>query len=174
MAEIDRIYCSSRKDFIEFYEWCEMFEEECYKDTQKYITDYFYITPHRWDEKDKNVWGMAITNTPFSIDMWLWKHCPVKFVRERLNEWGGYSCKISKKQLFYIEKSFDREKYRQDKTIRALKEFINEQERYKSIGFKSFGYKLYPTAVKALEAINNGECRYKYAKKLNEWQTLIF
>lgn len=173
MAAIDRIYCSSRKDFIEFYEWCEMFEEECYKDTQKYLTDYFYITPQQWDEKDKNVWGRAITNTPFSIDMWLWKHCPIRFVRERLSEWG-YSCRISKKQMFYIAKSFDREKYRQEKTVRKLKEFIKEQEEYKEERYLCFERKLYSLAIKALEAINSGECRYKYAKKLNEWQTLIF
>lgn len=173
MAAIDKIYCSTRKDFIEFYEWCEMFEEECYKDTQQYLTHYFYITPQQWDEKDKNVRERPITNTPFSIDMWLWKHCPIKFVRERLNEWG-YSCKISKKQMFYIEKSFDREEYRQDKTIRNLKDFIKQQEEYKRKDSLCFEPKLYSLAVKALEAIKNGECRYKYAKKLNEWQTLIF
>lgn len=173
MAAIDRIYCSSRKDFVEFYEWCEMFEEECYKETQKYITDYFYITPQQWNKKDKNVYDRAITNTPFSIDKWLWKHCPIKFVRDRLVEWG-YSCRISKDHMFYIEKSFDREKYRQDKTIQKLKEFISHLEAAKMKGYKPFGYKLYHIAVKALEAINNGECRYKYSDKLNAWQTLIF
>lgn len=173
MAAIDRIYCNSRKDFVEFYEWCEMFEEECYKDTQLNLTDYFYITPWQWDEKDKNVRERPITNTSFTIDMWLWKHCPLKFVREKLNEWG-YSCKISKKQLFYIEKSFDREEYRQVKTIKALKEFIKQQEEYRAGIYELYEPKLYPVAVKALEAINNGECRYKYAHKLNSWQTLIF
>lgn len=173
MAAIDRIYCSSRKDFVEFYEWCEMFEEECYKDTQLILTDYFYITPWQWDEKDKNVRERPITNTPFTIDMWLWKHCPLKFVREKLNEWG-YSCKISKKQLFYIEKSFDREAYRQGKTIKALKEFIKQQEEYRAEIYELYEPKLYIVAVKALEAIYNGECRYKYAQKLNSWQTLIF
>lgn len=76
--------------------------------------------------------------------------------------------------MFYIEKSFDREKYRQDKTVRKLKEFIKEQEEYKAKDSLCFEAKLYTLAIKALEAINNGGCRYKYAKELNEWQTLIF
>lgn len=173
MAAIDKIYCSYRKDFVEFYEWCEMFEEERYKDTQKYLTDYFYITPQQWDGKDKNVRERPITNTPFVIDKWLWMHCPIRFIRDRLVEWG-YSDRPSKRQLFYIEKNFDREKYREEKTIQKLKEFIKEQEEYKEECYPCFEPKLYTLAIKALEAINNGECRYKYVNKLNTWQTLIF
>lgn len=118
MASIDKIYCDSRKDFVQFYEWCEMFEEECYKETGELLTDYFYLTPLEWPEQDKYRRDVLVTNTPFNIDKWLNLHCPIKFVRDRLLEWGY---KPSRKQLLYIEKGFDREKYRQKKQSKHWK-----------------------------------------------------
>lgn len=85
MAGIDKIYCDNRRDFKEFYDWCSMMLELCRKDTALNIMDYFYSTPDEWDDKI-HPFGVPITIFPERIDMWLWKHCPVSFVRERLME----------------------------------------------------------------------------------------
>lgn len=170
MASIDKIYCDSRKDFVQFYEWCEMFEEECYKETGELLTDYFYLTPLEWPEQDKYRRDVPVTNTPFNIDKWLNLHCPIKFVRDRLLEWGY---KPSRKQLLYIEKGFDREKYRQKKTIKALEMFIQKQERYKSEDCVLYNGKHYNMAVAALNKILAGDCRYKFAK-LNLFERIIY
>lgn len=36
MAVIDRIYCTSKKEFIEFCRWCEKLSEVCKKELISY------------------------------------------------------------------------------------------------------------------------------------------
>lgn len=82
MAAIDKIYCYSKRDFLEFYNWCNKFKDLCYKETQKNILNYFYTTPETYDT-DYNIYtnGVPITNFPLTIDKWLDKHCPIQWVR---------------------------------------------------------------------------------------------
>lgn len=86
MAYIDKIYCYSRKEFRQFWDWCIKFQKECLRDTGKNLLDHFYYTPDEVDKDGYYPYGFPITNFPEKIDMWLYKHCPVNFVRERLRE----------------------------------------------------------------------------------------
>ncbi|MDR2005330.1 MAG: hypothetical protein LBQ74_20090 [Prevotella sp.] len=89
MAYIDKIYCYSRKEFEPFWDWCNKFRKECQQDTGRDILDYFYCTPDEIDKKGYYPYGFAITNFSEKIDMWLYRHCPVQFIRDRLREQYG-------------------------------------------------------------------------------------
>lgn len=103
MAAIDKIYCYSRRDFMEFYGWCDKFKDLCRKETQKEIMDYFYVTPQTYDTAyDRYTNGVAITNFPMVIDRWLAKHCPIRWIRENYS-YIGEGCKQSEIEL-YIDK----------------------------------------------------------------------
>ena len=103
MAGIDKIYCTCYKDFKEFYNWCEMINPLFQKETQLSLLDYFYYTKDEIIEyfgKCGHIyWGFPITNFPEHVDIWLIRHCPIKFVRNRLlNEQYKY-LKIKNKDI---------------------------------------------------------------------------
>jgi hypothetical protein len=87
MAGIDKIYCDSKKDFVLFWNWCSKFQDYCKSETGRDILDYFYGTPDDISDKP-GYWcrEFPITNFTEKIDMWLYTHCPVEFVRRRLEE----------------------------------------------------------------------------------------
>lgn len=103
MAAIDKIYAYTKKEFLEFYTWCDKFKDLCRKETQKDIMEYFYVTPDSYDTGfSKYSDGVPITNFPTVIDKWLAKHCPVSWVRERY-PYIGKGCDKNKIEL-YIDK----------------------------------------------------------------------
>lgn len=100
MAAIDKIYCHSKRDFLEFYEWCDKFKDLCRKETQKEIMDYFYVTPETYDTTyDRYTNGVPIANFPMTIDKWLAKHCPVRWVRDNY-PYISEGCKINEVKLY--------------------------------------------------------------------------
>lgn len=100
MAAIDKIYCYSRRDFMEFYGWCDKFKDMCHKETQKEIMGYFYVTPKTYDTAyDRYTNGVPITDFPLAIDRWLAKHCPVRWIRDSY-PYIGEGCKINEIELY--------------------------------------------------------------------------
>ena len=102
MAGIDRIYVTSYKDFCKFYDWCDKFKDFCYKETQLNILDYFYYNKEEFLEYFGNgsyVFGKPATNFSHSIDMWLIKHCPINWVRDRLLNIQYKSLRVSKNDI---------------------------------------------------------------------------
>lgn len=103
MAASDRIYCHSKRDFLEFYRWCEKFRELCRKETQKDIMSYFYVTPETYDTAfDCYTDGVPITNFPTAIDKWLARHCPVRWVRDAYPYIGNGCTPLE--TLLYLDK----------------------------------------------------------------------
>lgn len=103
MAGIDKIHCHSKRDFLEFYEWCDKFKDLCLKETQLDIMSYFYDFTKTCDA-NLTWWsfGLPITNFPIAIDKWLAKHCPIKWVRDNY-EYIGRGCKRKEIEL-YLDK----------------------------------------------------------------------
>ena len=102
MAGIDKIYLKSKKEFIQFYEWSEMFDDFCIKETNDSIIDCFYYRPYMIEN---NQTEYIATNTSCAIDEWLWKHCPLDFIRKYMSENWGYTDRNKNKWLFYIDRS---------------------------------------------------------------------
>lgn len=120
MAAGDKLYFSSVKEITEFYKWCEMFDDQCVKDTQKSILDYWYPIHHIISYKNlPNKYPTV--NLTFCLRDWLWRHCPLQFVRQEMERWWGYN-KMDKKTLFYIERAFNREEFRRQRAMRSLLE----------------------------------------------------
>lgn len=105
MASIDRIYCTSKRNFIEFYRWCEKFSEICKKETQKDLLKYFYTSPETFNTDFTNyAFGVPITCFPESLDKWLMKHCPIIWIRDSINKQYGGQYPIKKKEIaLYID-----------------------------------------------------------------------
>ena len=72
MAGIDKIY-GSYSEWIEFHTWVAESKRPQY-------CVYFYPTP------TYGRGSMSITNTPIRVDKWLWKNCPLKFVKRELKK----------------------------------------------------------------------------------------
>ena len=109
MAGIDKIYCESYKQYIEFYDWCKMFQKECFKDTQYDILEGFYYTPEEFADyfsKDGyHILGVPMTNFCESINMWLIKHCPIDWIRDRVLNEQYRSLNIKNKDIeLYLNK----------------------------------------------------------------------
>ena len=78
MAAIDCIF-GTWNQWDEFHQWVANSKRPQY-------CRYFYPTPwHGVDENGEEHVG-RITNTPMKVDKWLWEHCPIEFVRERIKE----------------------------------------------------------------------------------------
>lgn len=75
MASIDKIYGTHDQ-------WCELFDWLRRSKRPQYAR-YLYI-PFTINEADG-----PITNTPVSVDRWLWDNCPLKFVKARLKVMYG-------------------------------------------------------------------------------------
>lgn len=100
MAVIDRIYCTSKKEFIEFYRWCEKLSEVYKKETQKEILSYFYTSPETYDKDYSSyVYGVPITCFSESLDKWLMKHCPIIWVRDNIDKQYGGRYPVKPKEI---------------------------------------------------------------------------
>lgn len=86
MAGIDKIYATSYKQYKEFHDWCIIFQSLCYRETNLDLLQYFYYTEQEVIDyigiKGHIPYGFPITNFPCSVDKWLLKRCPIKWIRE--------------------------------------------------------------------------------------------
>ena len=125
MAAGDKLYFSNVKEIITFYKWCEMFDDMCVKETQKSILDYWYPIDHIINYKNlPNKYPTV--NLPFCLRNWLWRHCPLQFVRNEMVYWWDFD-KPHKNTLFYIDRAFDRDEFRKQ---RALKKLLEVSKQY--------------------------------------------
>lgn len=103
MACIDKLYCYSKKEFVEFYNWCVKYDYLCQKHTQTSLLDYFYTTPITFDT-DFEYYTSSIPVACFrsTQDMWLLYHCPIKWVRCYLltYQYPNIHLKIKKIELY--------------------------------------------------------------------------
>lgn len=163
MAALDKLYLKSKKEILEFYLWCEMFDDLCVKETQKSIMDYWYLRIHHIVSLPNFIpHGTPVINTPFCIDKWLWKHCPLPFIREEMISWWGYgkNKESHKKFCFYLTRSFDRDEWRKKKTMKELLEQAKcpWQDRVK----RKVAYAIYLK-------IKSGKCQYNYLKRADKY-----
>ncbi len=82
MAGIDKIYGTERQLF-ELRGWLQKKDSE--------LLDYVADPDDKWYIKhDDETTEFSIANFPEDVDKWLYKHCPLKFVTERIHEqYGG-------------------------------------------------------------------------------------
>lgn len=100
MACIDKIYCYSKNDFIEFYNWCMKFNDICLKETQLSLLDNFYTTPETYDtDFDKYTNGVPITDFNKTQDKWLLYHCPIRWIRDYLLSVQYPNMKLKKEKI---------------------------------------------------------------------------
>ena len=71
MASIDKIY-ATKAQHDQFRAWCTTH--------MPVALEYFY--DWLWDDDDTH----PITNFPEYMDAWMWRNCPIAFVRERIGE----------------------------------------------------------------------------------------
>lgn len=79
MASIDKTYTDSYKDYIEFVEWSRDKTVVFWTGLQEKVSSYIY---HYDDIKTE----VPIMNSPVWLDAFLLKHCPIKFVTDRIKE----------------------------------------------------------------------------------------
>ena len=105
MSSVDRMYVKSRKEFVELYDWCVKFKDLCKREIQIDILDCFYFTPDDEYDVDCTI-ESAVAYFTETIDKWLYLHCPIEFVRNRLLEQYGRTFEnIRKKHIkLYINK----------------------------------------------------------------------
>jgi hypothetical protein len=108
MAGVDKICCDNKKQAIRFYEWCEKFGQLLLKETELDILDFFCCKKDALQGLGGGHYARAfpVASFPESIDKWLYRRCPIPFVRERLREqYGGYldRCVPVKSIALYID-----------------------------------------------------------------------
>lgn len=91
MACIDKTYVN-KKQLIEAIDWCKSIGEVTLENGYKFhpldfIRGYNDIDDAEFFKSDRD--GFVLWNTPTWFDRWLWKNCPLLFVRERLQEQYG-------------------------------------------------------------------------------------
>jgi hypothetical protein len=73
MASIDKIY-GSKEQYWEFRNWCDRHAPE--------LIFHFYYTP---DDLELITSGeFVLVNLPTWVDMWLYVHCSIGFIRDRI------------------------------------------------------------------------------------------
>lgn len=97
MAAIDKIYCSSKDNFIEFYNWCKKYNYLCINETGLSLLDNFYITPKNFLNKP-----VAIASFREAQDIWLIYHCPIEWIRNYILEEQYSNLKIDKNKIKYV------------------------------------------------------------------------
>lgn len=178
MAAIDKLYFDSPKEALEFYLWAEMFDDYCVKATQKSLIDCFLFR-HWWltDEELQGFWpnGRPITNTPKCIDDWLWNHCPLDFVRKKMEDWWDYSEDDLNNPEFYIDRAFDRDQWRKDKTLSALTKEINYNLKWLETDYPEWCDREYvDKAIRIIQTIKSGKGYYRVINSSDMLSTLIY
>lgn len=77
MAAIDKIY-GTYDNWLEFHSWVANSKRPQY-------CKYFYPTPMSANGYSKDHVG-PLTNFPTHADKWLYKNCPIKWVKKRIRE----------------------------------------------------------------------------------------
>lgn len=75
MIEFDKIFASTKEEFLEFHTLCNKFRKLCRKETVEDIMGYFYVVPDSYDEKSLRCSDelVLITNFLTSVDKCLAK-----------------------------------------------------------------------------------------------------
>ena len=79
MASIDKTYTDSYKDYAEFVEWSKDKTVVFWTGLRENVSSYIF---HYDDIKTE----VPIMNSPIWLDAFLLKHCPIKFVTDRIKE----------------------------------------------------------------------------------------
>lgn len=168
MAGIDKLYLTNYKNVIEFYEWAEMYDEQAKKETQQSLLECFYYK-HFQIEPNKPYY--IVMYLPNSIYKWLLYHCPFNYVRSYLYYLSKPSFRDKKRLFFYINKDFNRDEFRLNRTIYEIREKLNRLENYNYITKADL---ITITKLKTvLININNGDSQYKFINYLGQDSYLI-
>ena len=90
MAAIDKTYTSSWEEYQSLVEWCREKSFTLKNGDVIYPSKYIY----EWSEEDfDGKKELPVWNTPTYLDIWLIRHCPLRFIQDRLKEQygGGWS-----------------------------------------------------------------------------------
>lgn len=153
MAMIDKLYLNTRKEALNYYLWAEMFDDFCFKATNKSLLDCFYYRHYNMP----NIYNVLCTNTSLNVDEWVWMHCPLKPVRDYMQNMWGYTDRNRRTWKLYIDRNFDREKFRLNRTLSAL----NTELQYKYNSTKAI-----ENLQTAYQGILHGDSQYKYITQL--------
>lgn len=83
MAAIDKTYTNKWEEYCEYRDWAMGQKFVCPNGDIIRPIDYLF----RWNKEDfDGEKYLPIMNTPYSLDYFLIKHCPIKFVCDRLRE----------------------------------------------------------------------------------------
>lgn len=83
MAAIDKTYTNKWEEYCEYRDWAMGQKFVCPNGDIIRPIDYLY----RWNKEDfDGEKYLPIMDTPYSLDYFLIKHCPVKFVRKRMRQ----------------------------------------------------------------------------------------
>lgn len=85
MAAIDKTYVNA-KEFKQAYDWCKKIGEVTLPNSRVFSPMAFLKSYNNVDDPEFN-WNRDIYvlwNTPMWFDRWLWRECPLVFVRDRL------------------------------------------------------------------------------------------
>lgn len=178
MAAIDKLYFDSPKEALEFYLWAEMFDDYCVKATQKSLIDHFLFRHWWFSKKEKQgFWpnGHPVISTPECIDKWLWNHCPLSFVRKKMEDWWGYSDKDLDNPEFYIERGFDRNQWRKDRTIKAMRKEIDYNLKWLESDFPQWcNRKDIDKCIRIIQTIKSGKDYYKCISPSDLLSNLVY
>lgn len=86
MATIDKTYTNKWEEYCEYRDWAMGQKFVCPNGDIIRPIDYLY----RWNKEDfDGEKYLPIMNTPLSLDYFLIKHCPIRFVRNRMLDVHG-------------------------------------------------------------------------------------
>lgn len=83
MAAIDKTYTSDYEEYQKFLKWAKETTFECPNGTKIYVYNYVY---DYWTEEHMKEAPRPVMNSPYSLDYFLIKYCPFKFVQDRMRE----------------------------------------------------------------------------------------
>lgn len=151
MSSIDKTYTDSYKDYAEFVEWSRDKTVVFWTGLQERVSSYIY---HYDDIKTE----VPIMNSPLWLDAFLLKHCPVKFVTDRIRE--VYSVLPYN---FSFDKPDDCKQNRRVKIIPLTTKTVYNRpvEGYYRLESE---YMTYNDVVKAWTKINTHPCTFPFSK----------
>lgn len=169
MAAIDKIYLKDYNTYKDFLNWAKNTKYECPNGLVIEVYKYVYGF---WSDKDFINKEIPVLNSNYSLDYFLIKYCPFKFVQDRLKY-------LYNKEYFLIKSErSDFDKFIEvgiDKTKRKIKIIKNLNKRnylYKTpMGY----YQKFSIEVKTSEGIplffNETLNRFLYNNELGEWDS---
>lgn len=83
MAAIDKTYTSDYEEYQKFLKWAKETTFECPNGSKIYVYNYVY---DYWTEEHMKEAPRPVMSSPWSLDYFLIKYCPFKFVQDRMRE----------------------------------------------------------------------------------------